>query len=213
MIVKFNLYRNSADYGISNRESYICLSIHTTLEVILMKKIISLLTICFFLFGGNAFAHTGLESSNPSDGSTVTDPIEEITLTFLTKIEQTSSFKIQGPNNKEVPVKDIVVVDDIMTGTVDGMENGEYTLTWNIIGADGHPIQGDLSFTVNLPINENPVELNEEAKTDVEEAAPIVETNEVDNDSSSNGFFIWMIIGLVIILAASIWWINGRNKK
>lgn len=178
-----------------------------------MKKILSLFAICLFLFGGKAFAHTGLESSNPSDGSTITDPIEEITLTFLTKIEQTSSFKIKGTNNKEIPVKDIVVVDDLMTGTVEGMDNGEYTLTWNIIGADGHPIQGDLSFTVNLPVVENPAEVTEEAKTDVEEAAPIVETNEVGSDSSSNGFFIWMIIGLVIVLAASFWVINGRNKK
>ncbi len=178
-----------------------------------MKKILSLIAICLFLFGGKAFAHTGLESSNPSDGSTITDPIEEITLTFLTKIEQTSSFKIYGANNEEIPVKDIVVVDDLMTGTVEGMDNGEYTLTWNIIGADGHPIQGDLSFTVNLPVVENPVEVTEEAETDVEETAPIVETNEVGSDSSSNGFFIWMIIGLVIVLAASFWVINGRNKK
>lgn len=178
-----------------------------------MKKIIFLITICILLMGGKAFAHTGLESSNPSDGSTITDPIEEITLTFLTKIEQTSSFKIYGANSEEIPVKDIVVVDDLMTGTVEGMDNGEYTLTWNIIGADGHPIQGDLSFTVNLPVVENPVEVTEEAKTDVEEAAPIVETNEVESDSSSNGFFTWMIIGLVIVLAASFWVINGRNKK
>lgn len=184
------------------------------MEVIVMKKILFLATICLFLMGGKAFAHTGLESSNPSDGSTITDPIEEITLTFLTKIEQTSSFEIHGPNNTEVPVKDIVVVDDIMTGTVDGLDNGEYTLTWNIIGADGHPINGDVSFTVNLPAVEAPVqEIEQEEEKVVEKPEPVNDTSDVESDSSSSNFFTWMIILLVIVLAASVWWINGRKKK
>lgn len=179
-----------------------------------MKRIICLVTIFLMMYGGNAFAHTGLESSNPSDGSTVTDPIEEITLTFLTKIEQTSSFKIQGANNTEVPVKNIEVVDDIMTGTVDGLDNGEYTLTWNIIGADGHPIQGELSFAVNVPAAVNPVQETDQIdEADTEEPAPNVETSNNESDSSSNGFFTWMIIALVIVLAVSIWWISGRSKK
>lgn len=182
-----------------------------------MKKIIFLVTICLLVIGGKAFAHTGLESSNPSNGSTVTDPIEEITLTFLTKIEQTSSFKILGANNVEVPVKNIVVVDDIMTGSVDGMENGEYTLTWNIIGADGHPIQGDLTFAVNLPVEETPVQVTEEEsqvkETEDKETAPINETKDVDSDQSSNSFFIGMIIVLALVIVVSIWWMNGRKKK
>ena len=38
------------------------------------------------------------------------------------------------------------------------LENGKYKVEWKIIGADGHPINGEFSFSVNMPDTETPTE-------------------------------------------------------
>ena len=54
------------------------------------KKVVLFLLFAFVLFSNQAFAHTSLQESTPKDGEVVTGPIQELTLIFGTKVEQTS---------------------------------------------------------------------------------------------------------------------------
>ena len=58
------------------------------------------------------------------------------------------------------------------------LENGDYKVEWKIIGADGHPIEGDFSFSVNVPVTEDSCE--EQIETQEEKAKTNVEEKEVD---------------------------------
>ena len=92
-------------------------------------------------------------------GVLLTEKLNEITLKFLTKIEETSSFTLTNSSNEKVNVEDITVSHDLLTGKVtESLANGAYQINWKIIGADGHPIEGVIDFVLDAPEEEEAVE-------------------------------------------------------
>ena len=135
-----------------------------------MKKIFLFTFIFFLAFVNNALAHTGLESSSPQNGDIINEELQQITLTFESKVEQGSTFELQNSDGKSIPVENISLSENQMVGNFSNpLENGEYQVTWKIIGADGHPLEGEFSFSVDLPIttetpSEEQVETQEETQ-------------------------------------------------
>lgn len=63
---------------------------------------------------------------------------------------------------ESIPVDDIAVEDNILSGTLSTpLENGDYSVNWNIIGADGHLINGEVPFSVEMPASENTTEVEQ----------------------------------------------------
>ncbi|MGG1685893.1 copper resistance CopC family protein [Pseudalkalibacillus sp. NRS-1564] len=187
-----------------------------------MKKILVLTIACLLTFGNMTYAHTGLESSNPEDGSTITEELDIVTLTFETEIEETSSFELQNASGETVAVDNITVENNTMTGTFDQpIENGEYEVPWKIIGVDGHPIEGTFSFSVDAPESEvkedesSSEETTKELETDeTEEQRNKEEETKADTaeEENSSGTVIGIVIGvLVVVLIGSV--LLMRRKK
>ena len=186
-----------------------------------MKKIVVLTIACLLTFGNLTYAHTGIESSNPEDGSTITEELNKVTLTFETEIEETSSFVLHNASGQTVAVDNITVENNTMTGTFDQpIENGDYEATWKIIGVDGHPIEGTFSFSVDAPESELAEEesTSEEATDDSEEKDTQVQADKEETkadtaeEESSNGAVIGIVIAvLVIVLIGSV--LLMRRKK
>jgi len=190
-----------------------------------MKKIIFAALVCFFIMSSDAYAHTGLKSSNPENGSTVTEALNEISLIFETKIEKTSSFKLLNATNDEIEVTNISIGEYEMIGSVDkSIENGPYTIQWKIIGVDGHPIEGEVPFILNAPVLEETTdevvteEVTEDTETTVEEtpeenSAAVAKTEaEVEEDSSNSTTVVLMVV-LFTVLVISVWWLLRRKNK
>jgi len=109
------------------------------------------------LLGGlgatSASAHDYLVSSTPADGSTVTTAPGSVTLTFNDVVLSTpggtsTAVLVTGPDKDEshhevstpqVSGRDVVT-------DVSLQEPGTYTVQWRIVSADGHPVEGSLSF-------------------------------------------------------------------
>ena len=145
----------------------------------MFKKLFITILLVFSL-NGHAFAHTGLESSSPQNGETISEEIQQITLTFETKIEQTSTIQLKGADGKEIPVKDITINDKQMVGNLEApLNHGDYQVLWNIIGADGHPIEG--TFTFNVSVNKP----NTEEDSNLEEANTPSQS-EINSDVTDN---------------------------
>ncbi|PAE10434.1 hypothetical protein CHI02_19825 [Niallia circulans] len=127
-----------------------------------MKKSILILVFSFFIFANNGFAHTGLESASPADGEVVIEELNQVSLTFETKIEQGSTVALLDSEGKEVALESVEVVDNQLIGHLSSpLKDSEYDVKWEIIGADGHVIDGEYSFTVNTPTIEENVEEQE----------------------------------------------------
>ncbi|WP_071394066.1 copper resistance CopC family protein [Bacillus tuaregi] len=185
-----------------------------------MKKISILTFVFFLLFIENALAHTGLGSSFPEDGAVIKEELQTITLTFETKIEQGSLFKLENSVGESLPVENITLSENQLTGNLlDSLENGEYRIIWNIIGADGHPVDGALSFSVDKVAEEPSVDddpaISEQTETKTEKAESqekAEESNETEqNDGSS--YTVPILVGvLAVIIAACIFWVVKRKK-
>ncbi|WP_163530017.1 copper resistance CopC family protein [Halobacillus ihumii] len=204
-----------------------------------MKKVVLLTIVCLFMFGNYVYAHTGLKSSNPENASTVTEELSDITLTFETQIEQTSSFELQNANGETVAVNNLSIEGNTMTGSIaEPLENGDYQVVWNIIGVDGHPIEGEFSFTVDVPAKESSNDSGQDSDQDVTESTETEKSNqesteaetsdnsevdgakeqtetksaEEEQGGGSNSLMIGIVVALVIVLAGSVWWMVRRKK-
>lgn len=98
---------------------------------------------------GPAQAHNGLVSSDPADGATVAVAPDHVTLTFTEPaIALGTQVRVVSPAGVAVGVGDPVLTDTSVTQALDGdLPAGAYTVTWRVTSADGHPVEGALTFT------------------------------------------------------------------
>jgi len=138
-------------------------------EVFNLIKIWVTLFLILFSFNLNfkVSAHSYVKESNPTEGEVVKESLELIDITFETEIETLGELSLSN-NNQTVEVKNITIEDDRLIGKLEKpLENGQYKATWKIVGEDGHPLEGTISFTVQTPepvqnesVNENKIEKN-----------------------------------------------------
>lgn len=176
-----------------------------------MKRIISATLILLFAFSSSAYAHTGLTSSSPADGDDINEDVYEI---FNTKIELTSTVKVFNENNEEI-ASNTQVIDNVMTsGFMEPLENGTYTVEWKIIGADGHPIQGNYSFNVNQEEITDPAVSGESGETtDTPTEEPVEQPVEVHSKIASNDVLVVILVILFTLAGGFFGWIIGRRQK
>ncbi|PYI57118.1 copper resistance CopC family protein [Paenibacillus flagellatus] len=161
----------------------------------------------------NAWAHTGIKSSSPANGETVTSPLQEIKMEFNTEIEPLSSLSVQQANGEPIRVADLKVEKSSLSGKLDKpLLNGEYTAVWKIVGRDGHPIEGKVVFTIQLPeqadrkpeteISDPPMTGNGVA--DSSPSSPLQPGPASRNGFSASGVFTMIgmavLFGLIVIL-------------
>ncbi|MET3506556.1 copper resistance CopC family protein [Halalkalibacter oceani] len=133
---------------------------------------------CLLLFPAAAGAHSHLESSTPADGETVEEPLDTLELQFDAGIEPLSTIQLFNENEEEVPVEDISIDSPVLTASLaEPLANGQYRVTWTIIGADTHTTEGEFSFSVDAPAPEN------EAATE-EQDAPVTEEPETEQEET-----------------------------
>ncbi|MEK3992952.1 MULTISPECIES: copper resistance protein CopC [Robertmurraya] len=187
-----------------------------------MLKKLSLLTIIFFIgFVNNTFAHTGLESSIPQNGQVIKEELKQITLNFETKVEQNSTFELKYSNGDTIPVENITLSEFQMVGSlINPLENGTYQINWKIIGADGHPIEGELSFSVDVPVSETAPENTEEPQSQPDDAANTentetrIETEQEDvQQNKLPSYVIPSIIGILIVIVIGSFLLILKRKK
>lgn len=109
-------------------------------------------TVTGLLSAPAASAHAELESSDPANVSTVTEPVERITLRFTKASEPVEGeFAISGPDGP-VDVASVDVSDDGRTMTVEPaspLADGRFRVAWAIRAGDTHAMNGTLAFTVD----------------------------------------------------------------
>lgn len=171
-------------------------------------------------------AHTKLQTSSPEPNATVVEEIKEVVLEFNTEVEPLSSFKIKMEDGTELKVGNKEIKDHRIVGTFDeGIPNGVYTVEWKIVGKDGHPIKGDFSFTVDVPVDRaasestKPTAENSPAPTELS-PTPTTEPSQAQEDQTSlgdtaqesNKAGLWIAAGVVIVALIVIIFVAKRKK-
>ncbi|MGI8418713.1 MAG: copper resistance CopC family protein [Nakamurella sp.] len=136
-----------------------------------------------------ASAHDVLTGSNPADGSTVSAAPSTITLTFDQPVQNYQPvLTVTGPNGNRFSSGAPSVAGDVVSIAVTGAgPAGKYTAAWRIVSADGHPVSGEISYTLSA----------QGAGTATGSAAPAGEGgNSTATGSGSSGLGVWLWIGI-----------------
>ncbi|MEN2467807.1 copper resistance protein CopC [Ornithinibacillus sp. JPR2-1] len=147
-----------------------------------MKRIFFTIIVFFLVMSvsNSVFAHSHLESSNPADGEVVTEVLDNIVLDFDGGVEQGSIIELSSIDGQAIDLEDITIEDNSLTATLaNPLPNGEYQVNWSIVSADGHPVEGEFTFSVNAPETE-------ESEDPAEEPSESTEANEDDEIADSS---------------------------
>lgn len=118
-----------------------------------------LLVLTVLLFGQvtatPAAAHTALKSSDPKKDEKV-ETLERVRLEFTQPVKL-PSVVLNGPDGRtyhegEPELDGAVVVQDV----ADALPPGKYTIGYRVVSADGHPVTGEIPFTVVAPDSPSP---------------------------------------------------------
>ncbi|MEE1740093.1 copper resistance protein CopC [Streptomyces sp. BE147] len=123
----------------------------------LLTTLISLLFGLVLAGASPASAHAALTGSNPQDGAVVDTAPAEVTLTFSESIAMgDDSIRVLDPTGKRAD--DGAPRDMNSPGTVQygvklhsGLPDGTYTVAWQAVSADSHPVSGAFTFSIGAP--------------------------------------------------------------
>ncbi|MFF4015613.1 copper resistance CopC/CopD family protein [Streptomyces sp. NPDC001843] len=103
---------------------------------------------------GPASAHAALTGSDPAQGVVVKKAPEQVSLTFSEQVSMNDdSLHVLDPAGKKVDVGK----PSNISGTTyavqlkSGLKDGTYTVTYQVVSADSHPVSGAYTFSVGAP--------------------------------------------------------------
>lgn len=95
-----------------------------------------------------ASAHAALVGTDPEDGSSLQTLPDTVTFTFNENVGNVN-IAVQSPDGAQVDLSDVAAVDNTASATLaDPGQRGEYTASYRVVSADGHPISGTVKFEV-----------------------------------------------------------------
>ncbi|MGW5396280.1 copper resistance protein CopC [Streptomyces sp. NPDC003952] len=122
-----------------------------------LTLVLAALLAAFFAAAAPASAHAALTASDPSDGAVVATAPAQITLSFSEGVAMNGdSIRVLDPQGKRVDtgeLRDLCSGSIIRYGTAlrPGLPDGTYTVAWQAISADSHPVSGAFTFSIGAP--------------------------------------------------------------
>ncbi|GAA3011754.1 copper resistance CopC/CopD family protein [Streptomyces fulvorobeus] len=104
-----------------------------------------------------ASAHAALTGSDPQDGAVVDTAPEEVTLTFSEQLAiGDDSIRVLDPEGRRADdgaPREVGSGGAVQYGVrlLAGLPDGTYTVAWQAVSADSHPISGAFTFSVGAP--------------------------------------------------------------
>ncbi|MFC4076311.1 copper resistance CopC/CopD family protein [Salinithrix halophila] len=108
-----------------------------------------------FWYAPDLYAHAGLKETSPENGEVVKRAPEKVSLRFNEPIERNLSQiqlydwngrQIHLPNNREGGRS------QQLNQGLPYLKTGTYTVVWNVVSLDGHPVEGSYSFSVRKEV-------------------------------------------------------------
>lgn len=95
-------------------------------------------------------AHAILKSSSPAAGSVVVGPDVPVTLTFNVRVDAARSrLELLMPDASTIPLPaGKQPSPDALASELKGLQNGAYTIRWQVLAPDGHISRGEIPFRV-----------------------------------------------------------------
>jgi methionine-rich copper-binding protein CopC len=110
--------------------------------------------------GQSASAHDFVVSTSPAADQVVTDALTEVALTFneppLTELGSGIAVEVRAGSGANLAGEnvagDVSIVDSTLSVPVSLPAVGVYTVIWQTVSSDGHPVSGEYSFDYQGPV-------------------------------------------------------------
>jgi methionine-rich copper-binding protein CopC len=171
-----------------------------------------------------AQAHDELLGSDPAADSTLDALPAALTLTFSGEIaddEGASVVEVTDAGGTSLTDGTPTVRDNVLTQPLAGEASGAVTVLWKVVSSDGHPISGELSFTVEgapapspTPTETTtPAPTDTAAPTDTPTATPTATSTPVADEGSSA--LPWIIAGVLALalIGAIVYLLVSRSRR
>ena len=112
-------------------------------------KILILFLLFIVFVPQDAFAHAIIEKAIPAPNSQVKEPPKEIVLTFNERMEEELySIKVFNADGDIVTESETQLSIDQkqLTQVLPTLSDGTYTVSYRVLSADGHPIEGSYVY-------------------------------------------------------------------
>lgn len=144
-----------------------------------------------------AWAHTTLVSSTPTDGAQLDTPPTTIELVFSEPVDpRLVTVVVSSPSGARWQVGAPVVTEAVVSQEVRPLpEVGEYAVAYRVVSADGHPVSGEMRFTLTeaapMPTATSPPSV-------AAAATSTIDPRTATEDSSGIGAWTYAAIGLPV---------------
>lgn len=161
-------------------------------------SVLALVGLGLFALAAPASAHNSLTSSNPADAASLDAGPAEIVLTFDQPVQEgegLNSVAVTGPDGNQWQGGSATVDSNVVTAPVRQLgPKGVYTIGYRIVSADGHPVSGELKFTLTTAGTGTPAP--QDASTT---------QNSASGESGDDGLPIWVwLVGAVVLLGLGL---------
>jgi methionine-rich copper-binding protein CopC len=162
---------------------------HRRLRRIVMSAAAVLLGALVTLAPVPAWAHAGLESSSPAAGQRLDALPSEVSFTFSEDLATPAYVVVTAPDGTSLTSGDPVVEGTTLKQAVSAGPPGDYSMAYRAISSDGHPVTGEISFTVGA------------ASTPPTTAPTAARPASADSDGfwSGDGIRVAVGVGLVVV--------------
>ena len=153
------------------------------------------LVVGMFLAGaGPAAAHDVLVGSDPVDGATLSFVPAQVSFTFDQPVQNFDPVvAITDPNGVSHTSTGVSVLGNVVTAPFGQTVAGSYIAAYRIISADGHPVTGEIRFTVAAGASAAPASAGEVT-------APTTPTT--TRGSSALPVWAWIALGAAVVIVA-----------
>ncbi|MFD5617507.1 copper resistance CopC/CopD family protein [Streptomyces yangpuensis] len=122
-----------------------------------LALVLAALLATLFTAASPATAHAALTASDPTDGAVVATAPAQVSLSFSEQVAMgDDSIRVLDPQGRRVDtgeLRDMCSGNTVRYGTAlhSGLPNGTYTVAWQAVSADSHPISGAFTFSIGAP--------------------------------------------------------------
>ncbi|WBB49749.1 copper resistance protein CopC [Verrucosispora sp. WMMA2044] len=157
-----------------------------------------------------AAAHNQLTGSSPREGARVAEAPERVELRFLATVdEDTTKVTITGPDNVDAAGGQPRFAGNRVSVPFAPGAAGLYIVGYRLMSADGHPISGEVRFTLttDTPADPSPAPTTADptdpgtAESTPAPTTPALVSPVPRSDESSGGGWWWAAVAVLLLLA------------
>ncbi|MFI6326401.1 copper resistance protein CopC [Nonomuraea sp. NPDC050556] len=158
-----------------------------------------------------ALAHDALKSSNPAKDATV-KKLDTVKLEFSASVRMPFVI-VRGPDGAKYqqgkPEVDGHTVNQAVT---DDLPDGKYTIAYRVVSSDGHPIEGEIPFSVKGAPKPTP-SASESATTGPTPVGPAPTQESPVAAEAKTEFPVWLLIVVGALVGIGVGFLLSMRKK